>query len=88
MERKKMTRDELVEEHGMDLLFLSEDFFDDAIVGVSYNSQVVYDMDLMVDFFATNNDCTEEDALEYLEFNTWCAYVGELTPVFVRGNMA
>ena len=88
MERKKMTRDELVEEHGMDLLFLSEDFFDDAIVGVSYNSQVVYDMDLMVDLFATNNDCTEEDALEYLEFNTWCAYVGELTPVFVRGNMA
>ena len=83
-----MTRDELVEEHGMDLLFLSEDFFDDAIVGVSYNSQVVYDMDLMVDLFATNNDCTEEDALEYLEFNTWCAYVGELTPVFVRGNMA
>ena len=83
-----MTRDELGEEHGMDLLFLSEDFFDDAIVGVSYNSQVVYDMDLMVDLFATNNDCTEEDALEYLEFNTWCAYVGELTPVFVRGNMA
>ena len=83
-----MTRDELVQEHGMDLLFLSEDFFDDAIVGVSYNSQVVYDMDLMVDLFDTNNDCTEEDALEYLEFNTWCAYVGELTPVFVRGNMA
>ena len=54
-----MTRDELVEEHGADLLFLSEDFFDAAIVGVTQSSQVVYDMDLMVDLFATNNDCTE-----------------------------
>ena len=78
-----MTRDELVDEHGADLLFLSEDFFDAAIVGVTQGSQVVYDMDLMVDLFATNNDCTEEEAMEYLDFNTWCAFVGELTPVFI-----
>ena len=83
MERKEMTRDELVEEHGADLLFLSEDFFDSAIVGVTQSSQVVYDMDLMVDLFSANNDCTEEEAMEYLDFNTWCAYVGEQTPVFI-----
>ena len=78
-----MNRDELVDEHGADLLFLSEDFFDAAIVGVTQGSQVVYDMDLMVDLVSTNNDCTEEEAMEYLDFNTWCAYVGELTPVFI-----
>jgi len=83
MERKDMIRDKMAEEHGAELLFLSEDFFDGAIVGVTQGSQVVYDMDLMVDLFATNNDCTEEDALEYLDFNTWCAYVGEHTPVFI-----
>jgi hypothetical protein len=27
---------------------------------------------------------TEEDAWEYLEFNTFCAYVGEQTPIFVN----
>ena len=78
-----MTRDEFVEEYGADLLFLSEDFFDAAIVGVTQGSQVVYDMDLMVDLFSPNNDCTEEEAMEYLDFNTWCAYVGELSPVFI-----
>ena len=83
MECEKMNRDELADEHGADLLFLSEDFFDAAIVGVTQGSQVVYDMDLMVDLFATNNECTEEEAMEYLDFNTWCAYVGELTPVFI-----
>ena len=83
MECEKMNRDEMVDEHGADLLFLSEDFFDAAIVGVTQSSQVVYDMELMVDLFSTNNDCTEEEAMEYLDFNTWCAYVGELTPVFI-----
>ena len=78
-----MTRDELVQEHGMDLLFLSEDFFDDAIVGVTQSSQVVYDMDVKIDLFATYNECTEEEAIEYLDFNTFCAYAGDLTPVFI-----
>ena len=78
-----MTRDEWAEEHGMDLLFLSEDFFDDAIVGVTQSSQVVYDIDRMIDLYAANNNCTEEEAMEYLDFNTLCAYVGEQTPVFI-----
>ena len=83
MEREEMIRDKLAEEYGMDLLFLSEDFFDDAIVGVTQSSQVVYDIDRMIDLFAANNNCTEEEAMEYLDFNTLCAYVGEQTPVFI-----
>ena len=78
-----MIRDKWAEEYGMDLLFLSEDFFDDAIVGVTQSSQVVYDIDRMIDLFAANNNCTEEEAMEYLDFNTLCAYVGEQTPVFI-----
>tara|TARA_R110002020_G_scaffold193389_7_gene393634 strand:- start:2710 stop:2961 length:252 start_codon:yes stop_codon:yes gene_type:complete len=78
-----MKRQDVADEHGADLLFLSEEYFDGAIVGVTDKSQVVYDMDLMVDLFATNNECTEEEAIEYLDFNTWCAYVGDETPVFI-----
>ena len=77
-----MKRQDVADEHGADLLFLSEEYFDGAIVGVTDKSQVVYDMDLMVDLFATNNECTEEEAIEYLDFNTWCAYVGDETPRF------
>lgn len=78
-----MKRQDVADEHGADLLFLSEEYFDGAIVGVTGKSQVVYDMDLMVDLFSTNNDCTEEEAMEYLDFNTWSAYVGDETPVFI-----
>ena len=68
--------------------FLSEDYFDEAIIGITYNSQVVYDMDRMVELHSENNDCDNEEAIEYLSFNTWTAYVGDLTPVFVRGKLA
>ena len=78
-----MKRQDVADEHGADLLFLSEEYFDEAIVGVTGKSQVVYDMDAMIDLFSTNNDCTYEEAIEYLEFNTWHAYVGEETPVFI-----
>ena len=83
-----MTRETMADEHGEELLFLSEDYFDGAIIGITYNSQVVYDMDRMVELFAENNDCDNEEAIEYLSFNTWTVYVGDLTPVFVRGKLA
>jgi hypothetical protein len=85
---QEMTRDKMAEEHGEELLFLSEDFFDNAIIGITYNSQVVYDMDRMIELFSENNDCDTDEAIEYLSFNTWSAYVGEQTPVFVRGKLA
>lgn len=78
-----MKRQDVVDEYGAELLFLSEEYFDGAIIGVTGKSQVAYDMDVMIDLFSRNNDCTYEEAVEYLEFNTWHAYVGEETPVFI-----
>ena len=83
-----MIRDTMSEEQGEELMFLSEDYFDEAIVGITYNSQVVYDMDGMVELFAKHNDCDNDEAIEYLSFNTWTAYVGDLTPIFIRGKLA
>jgi hypothetical protein len=57
------------------------DGFDDAIIGNDNNGRVVYDIDKMIEILS--NDMTEEEALEYLEFNVLCAYVGELTPVHI-----
>ena len=31
-----------------------------------------------------DKDLSEEDAWEFLEFNCFCAYVGEQTPLFVN----
>jgi len=77
-------REELVEIYGEDLLFA--DGFDDAILGVSIGfdtGRVVYDTRKMMESLTKEGDCTEEEAWEYLEFNTFGSYVGEQTPVYI-----
>ena len=65
--------------------FLTADGFDGAIVGVEPNSmRLVYDRDKMIGILMTDEDMEEIDAIEYLEFNTWNAYVGEKTPIFIE----
>lgn len=65
---------------------LFADGFDDAIIGLNYSTngvhRVVYNARKMVDVL-TDDDMTEEDALEYLNFNTFNAYMGEGTPLYV-----
>lgn len=78
-----MIRQEIAEQHGEDLLFLSEEYFDRAIIGVTNYGRVVYDMGEMIDILCAEEGGTTEEAIEYLEFNTWCAYVGSDTPIFV-----
>ncbi len=38
----------------------------------------------MVEILVENDGMSLEDAIEYLEYNTWCAYVGEGTPIFAH----
>lgn len=64
-----------------DLLFA--DGFDSAILGVDINShRVVYSYALMAEQLILEG-MTYEDAIEYLDFNVVCAYVGERTPIYI-----
>lgn len=66
--------------------------FDEAIIGVlniDGNPQVVYDKWAMVNILRSSEDMTFEDAVEFLEFNVWGAYIGPSTPIYmycVHGN--
>jgi hypothetical protein len=40
----------------------------------------VYDYQLLVQLFVERDGMTEEDAIEYIDFNIMGAYVGERTP--------
>ena len=80
-------RDDLAEQHGDDLLFLDEEFFDKAIVGVVTqfsNTVVCYDQTKVIELLCAENDMSEEDALDYFYYNTVGAYVGEKTPAFLE----
>ena len=70
------------------------DGYDIAIIGLTDGGQLVYSKEWMVrllletDSKSAEEDgsepMTEEDAWEFLEYNTFCAYVGEQTPIYVN----
>tara|TARA_R110002020_G_scaffold55309_1_gene153516 strand:+ start:2779 stop:3054 length:276 start_codon:yes stop_codon:yes gene_type:complete len=78
-------REELTEQHGDDLLFA--DSFDRAIIGVCNgfdSGRVAYSVEKMIDIFIADNQCSYEEAVEYLEFNTFGAWVGDNTPIYIQ----
>ena len=66
---------------------LYADGFDDAIIGIGrqFNKTiVVYDESKCLDILINRDGMTEEEAIEFFEFNVVGAYVGEHTPIYVR----
>lgn len=78
---------EEIEEQYDDEALLFADGFDEAIIGVSigFTSRVVYDAQVMADILVKDDDNADyPSAWEYLDFNTFQAYVGEHTPIYVN----
>ena len=63
---------------------LTADGFDDAVIGVaSDNSKVVYSADKVIGILKDRDGMTDDEALEYFEYNIAGSYVGPSTPLFV-----
>jgi len=84
--KEECTRDNvsLVDE---EMLFC--DGLDDAIIGyrVGFNNNkniAVYDYDLCIASLVNNDEMSEEDAMEWMSYNTMDSYVGEYTPCFMH----
>jgi hypothetical protein len=45
---------------------------------------VIYDEDKCIQILMERDGMTDEEAIEFFEFNVVGAYVGEYTPVYVR----
>lgn len=73
--------DKLVEFYSQaDEELLRMDGFDDAIIGIDEHSmRLIYSRSKILEIL--QKDMSEEDALDYFEFNIHCAYVGEKTPI-------
>jgi hypothetical protein len=79
-----MTLDEILKEYPEEE-FLKADGFDDAVIGFEFNTmRLVYDKNKMIHILIENDGMDYEDAIEYLEFNTWSAYIGEKTPIYIE----
>ena len=73
---------ELYGDHDEDGLLFA-DGFDDAIIGICPNSlRIVYSRSKVIEILS--EDMSTEDAVDYAEYNTFNAYVGEKTPIWVE----
>jgi hypothetical protein len=82
-------RQEIYDDYGdSELLFLSEEEYDEAIIGVAHRigqeDVIAYDYNKLCEIVQkTMNNADIMEVMEYVEFNIMGAYVGERTPIFV-----
>ncbi len=62
------------------------DGFDEAIIGMECTGaipRVVYSIKLMVHILCNRDGMTEDEAIEFLDYNVIGSYMGEGTPLYV-----
>jgi hypothetical protein len=66
---------------------LLADGFDSAVLGLSRGpgsaDVAVYSIDRCIDILVKRDGMSEEEAIEYMNFNVLDAYMGPMTPIFV-----
>ena len=65
---------------------LLADGLDEALIGYTESLPIraVYETNLCIEAVMHLHEIDEYDAREFLEFNTFCGYVGENGPVFIE----
>ena len=61
--------------------------FDSAVLGMSRGTLgedvAVYSIDRCIDILVKRDGMSEDEAIEYMNFNVLDAYMGPMTPIFV-----
>ena len=66
-----MTKRETLEEMGReDSVVFDNPEYDDAIIGVTEEGNVVYDYEKMIDILAERDEMSRLEAAEFIDFNT------------------
>ena len=61
--------------------------FDDALIGLTYDGRLVYDIGVMRKILSDRDKMCPIEADEYLDYNVFNTKFGELNPIFVNINM-
>lgn len=84
-EKFRKALDAYAEEHDQEIKILDNSAFDKSVVGISEDGRLVYDYRKMVIEYMEDEECSEEEAIEWLDYNTLRAipYFGENHPIIV-----
>ena len=82
-----MNAEEKLLENGYEgVKYLTDFSYDIALIGVSHDDRAIYDYELMVEWLMEEEDFTEEEAVEWIDYNTIRAlsYMGEDGPIVLH----
>jgi hypothetical protein len=67
------------------VIFLNQ-AYDNSIIGTTFDGRAIYDFDKMVQELMTDEGWTEEEAIDWVEYNTIRAlpYCGDKQPLIMR----
>jgi hypothetical protein len=69
---------------------LKADGFDDCVLGYDYSWQgiirLIYSVDKIIKKLVKKDGMSEEEAIEYFEFNMRGSFVGEKTPIWCQDD--
>ena len=51
-------------------IIFNDEAFDNSIIGISSDSCVVYSYSAMVEEYMKDNNCSDEDAIAWIDYNT------------------
>lgn len=80
-------RERLFEYGYEDVKYLVNESYDDALIGVSEDGRAIYDFGLMIEWLMNKYDWSEDESIEWIEYNTIRAlpYFGEDAPIIMYG---
>lgn len=78
--------DKILEAGYEDVVIFSDFSYDDALIGVSEDGRAVYDYDKMVAWLMETEGWSQDEAIEWIEYNTIRAlpYLGDLAPIVMH----
>ena len=65
-----MTRQDLCDKGYEDVIVFENEDYEGCIVGVTTNNEAVYSKSKMIEWYMKQYHCSEEEALEWIEYNT------------------
>lgn len=81
-----MTAEQKLLDNGYEgVKFLTDFSYDSALIGVTDDNRAVYDYEKMVEWLVKEQDFSEEDAADWISYNTMRAlpYFGEDAPIIM-----
>lgn len=69
-----------------DVIYLTNYGYDDALIGISEDNRAVYDYNKMIKWLMKEEMFTEEEAIEWIDYNTIRAlpYMGDKAPIIMH----